>query len=180
VDKHLVSLPLREGDSLAEFPVSLTIELVSFNEDAAAILSGFEKDQVGRDSLTLSNLDDLADFYIFGGDRHNRTHALLLARQNCVLRIVQIFVSAEPIEVVKSFFDHRHDQYEGKRCDVGEKEANFQEGDELTHCDQQEEQVEEEFELIEEHFRDESEDVVLLVVKLVGNKVAWRGPSYYA
>jgi hypothetical protein len=97
-------LSLSEWDSLAEFPVSFTVELVSFNKNIAVAFRCLEKDQVGRDSLPLIDLDDLAHLNIFGGNRN----VALRTRPKSVQRVIYVFVSAEPVEVVKAFLDHRH------------------------------------------------------------------------
>ena len=65
MDYHLFSLSLSEWDCLAKFPVSFAVELVSFNEHVSVALRRLEKNQVGRDSLTLIDLDNLAHFNIF-------------------------------------------------------------------------------------------------------------------
>ena len=52
--------------------------------------------------------------------------------------------------------------------------TNFQRRDELGKADNQKEQVEEKFELIEQHNRNESYNVVFLISNLVG----WVSPRY--
>ena len=158
---------LCKWDCLSKLPISLTVELISLDKDSTALLSGLEEDKIGWNALILFNLDDLTHFDVPGGDRHDSTETLLLALQDSILRIVQLFVPAEPIKVINTFFDHCDHEYEGKRCDVSEEEADFEKGHELTDCDDQEEHVKEELELIVEHFEDKREDVVLLVIQAI-------------
>lgn len=165
--QKLIFLPLGEWNGLAEFPVSLSIELVCFDEDVATILSRFEQNQVGWDALFLANLDDHANFDVGGADGHNTTAAACLTLKHCILRVVQVLVATVALKVVVPLFKHRHHQYEGKRGDVCEEEADFEEGDELTDGDKQEEHVEEELELVVQHLGDEGQHVVLLVVQAV-------------
>jgi len=111
MNQELIFLSLGEWNSLPELPVSLSIQLVSLDEHTAALLSGLEQYEVSRHSLSLYNLDDLANFDIFGCNGHNAAHAAALGRslQNSVLSIVQLLVSPKSVEVVHSFFDHRDD-----------------------------------------------------------------------
>lgn len=51
--------------------------------------------------------------------------------------------------------------------------TNFEGRDELGEADDQEEQVEEELELVEEHHRNKRQYVVLRVGQLVRGKVVW-------
>lgn len=50
--------------------------------------------------------------------------------------------------------------------------TNFERRNKLGERDHQEEQVEEELELIEEHNRDESYDIILLVLDLIGREAS--------
>lgn len=174
VDQKLVLLPLSEWNRLSQLPVSLAVELVSFDENSTTLLRGLKQNQIGRHSLSLSNLDDLANFDIFGGNRHNAAHAPPLggSLEHCILRIVQIFVAPVPIEVVHAFLNHCHNQYKGEWCNVGEEESDFEEGHKLTDGDEQEKHVEEELELVVEDFGDKCEHVVLLVVEAIRAEVA--------
>lgn len=165
--QKLIFLPLGEWNGLAEFPVSFTIELVSLDEDVSTAFRCLEKDQVGRDALFLVDFDDHAYFDVGRSDGHDAATASSLALEHCILRIVQVFVAAVPLEIVISLFEHRHHQYEGERCNVSEEEADLEEGDELTDGDEEEEHVEEEFEFVVEHFGQEGQHVVLLVVQPV-------------
>lgn len=165
VHQELVLHALRVGNRFAQLPVRLSVQLIRLDEDAAALLCRLEEDEVGRDALVLSNFNDLAHLDVLRSDGRDAAHAALGALQDGVLRPVQLFVASVPIEVVHPLLNHRHNQYERKRCDVSEEEADFEEGYKLADGDQEKEQVEEEFELVVEHFRNEAEEVVLLVVE---------------
>ena len=174
VDQEFVFLPLSKWNSFSEFPIRLTVKLVSFDENTATLLSGFKKDQIGWHSLALRNLDNLADFYVFGADGHDAAHAPTLRRslKHSILRVVQVLIPPKTIEIVHAFFNHGHYQYECKRCNISEKEADFEEGHKLTDGDQEEKHVEEEFELVVEHSGYKAEHIVFLVVQLIGAEVS--------
>ena len=164
---HFVLL-LRERDCLSELPVRFAVQLVRLNEDGAALLSSLEEDEVGRDALPLHNLDDHADFDVLGGNRFDRAITIRLARQGCILSVIELFIASEAVEVVPSFLYHRDDKYEGQWSNVSKQEAYLEEWYKLTDGNDQEEHVEEELELVVEDLEDEGENVVLLIVQTIG------------
>lgn len=170
VDKELVLLTLSVRDSFPQLPVSLAIELVCLDEDAAARLSRLEEDEVAGDALALDHFDDLADLNVCGLDRHDGAGSALLSLEYGVLRVVHLFVAPVPLDIVITLLAHRHYQYEGQGRHVSEEETDFEEGNELTDGDDQEEQVEEELELVDQHLWNESQEVVLLIVQPVRHK----------
>lgn len=111
MDQKLIFLSLSEWNSFPELPVSFSIQLVCFYEDAATSLCCLEKYEVSGHTLTLYDLDNLANFDIFGCNGHNAAHAAALGRslQNGILSIVQLLVPPKSVEVVHSFFDHSDD-----------------------------------------------------------------------
>ena len=172
MNQELVLLTLSEWDSFPKLPVCLTIKLVCLDENVAGRFRGLEQDKVGWDALTLTDFQDLSNLDVCAGNGHDTANTLLLALQHSILSTVKLLVTPVAIKVINAFFDHRHDQYEGKRSDVSEEEANFEEWDELTNCDNQEEHVEEELELIIEHLEEEGESIVLLIIKAVTDEMA--------
>ena len=115
----------------------------------------------------------MANFDIFRGDGQNATQTLLLPLQDSVFRVIQLLVPPESIEIIYTFLDHRHDEYEGQRCDVSEQETDFKKWHKLADSDDQEEHVEEKLELIVQHLEDEAEHIVLLVVKAIRYEMRW-------
>ena len=91
--------------------------------------------------------------------------------QDSIGRIVQFLVTTVSLEIVISFLDHCHHEYEDKWRDISEHETDLQEWYELTQRNDEEEHVEEEFELVVEHLWDEREDVVLLIVQAISAEV---------
>ena len=180
VDQELLPLLLCEWNGLPQLPIRLAIQLVCLDEDRAALLCRLEEDEVGGDALPLHYLNDLANFDVFRGDWNDSSETLLLTLQDSILAIVEFFVAAEAIEIVPPLLNHRHDQHKCQRSNVGEEEADLEEGYELTNRDDQEEHVEEELELVVEHLEDEAEHVVLLIVQTVGDEVRRRRGALHA
>lgn len=172
-----LSLSLRDG--LAKLPIGLTVKLICLDENGATRLSCLEQNQVCRYALALSDFDDLSNLDVHRCDRHDASKSALRALQHCVLRIIKLFVASVAIEVVPALLDHRHQKYKGQWRDVSEEEANFKEGHELADCNDQEEHVKEELELVVQHLEDECQDVVLLVVKPVRDEVPRMGRSVH-
>ena len=95
--------------------------------------------------------------------------------QDSIGRIVQFLVATVALEVVVSLLDHCHHEYEDEWRHISEHETDFQEWYELTQRNDEEEHVEEEFELVVQHLEKEAENVVLLVVQPV--RAEMRGYS---
>ena len=90
---------------------------------------------------------------------------------------IDLLVFPPSLDVISGFFDDGHKQNEDKRCHVCECVAHLQHRDELTHGDDQEEQVVKELELVEQDFRDERDRIVLRVAHLVGHKLEGIGSA---
>jgi uncharacterized protein with NRDE domain len=73
----------------------------------------------------------------------------------------------KPLKVVPCLFQQSNCEHESQWADVCKHEADFERRDKLREANQQEEKIEEEFELVEEHDRDKGQAVVLSVVYLV-------------
>jgi hypothetical protein len=94
-----------------------------------------------------------------------------------VTLLVHLFVPLIPLEIVECLLHHVDAEHEHKWGDVGNQEAHSKERYQLGQGDQQEEHVEEELELIEQHDWNEGEDAVFLIVQLVTQIGSWLGPS---
>ena len=173
MDKVLFTLLLSLWNRLSQLPIRLTIQLISLNENITTGLCRLEQDKICGDALSLNNLDYMANFDIFRSDGNNATQALLLPLQDSVFRVIQLLVPPESIEVIYTFLDHGHDEYEGQRCDVSEQETDFEEWHKLADSDDQEEHVEEKLELIVQHLEDEAKNVVFLVVQAIRYEMRW-------
>ena len=173
MNQELILLTLSKWNCFPQLPVCFTIKLVCLDENIAGRFRGFEQDEVRWDALTLTNFQDLSNLDVFASNGHDAANALLLALQHGILSAIKLLVTPVAIKVIHAFFDHGHYQYKGERGDVSEEEADFEEWNELTNCDNQEEHVEEELELIVEHLEEEGEYVVLLIIKAVTNEMAW-------
>ena len=111
MDQKLIFLSLSEWNSLPELPVSFAIQLVCFDEHTTALLSCLEQYEVSWHTLSLNDLNNLANFDIFGCNGHDTAHAATLrgSLQNGIPSVVQLLVPPKSVEVVHSFFDHRDD-----------------------------------------------------------------------
>jgi hypothetical protein len=89
---------------------------------------------------------------------------VLLSGKDCVQGVVEVFVTLHTQKIVVCLLGHGHQKDKDEGRHVREQETHLQERNELGECDQQEEQVVEEFELVVEHFWHEAENVVLLIV----------------
>lgn len=118
----------------------------------------------------MADFDNVADLH------HGRSlyRPSAISVQGFILLIVQCLVLAEALDIIDSLLHQSNHQHEGQRRNVGKEVANFESWHELGQCDEQEEQVVEELELVEEHDRHECQHVVLVVVQLVGHEPAGR------
>lgn len=164
VDQMFLALLLRERYGFSQFPVRLTVQLVRLDEHGATLLCRLEQNQVGRNALSLHNLNDLSHFDVFRSNGLDFTQALWLALQVGILSVIELFVASEARKVIPAFLYHCHKEYESKRSDICEEKTDFEEWHELANSDDQEEHVEEELEFVVENFEDESENIVLLIV----------------
>lgn len=62
--------------------------------------------------------------------------------------IVQLLISSIALNVIPTLFQQSDYQYEGKWCDVCEKETHLEGRNHLREADQQKEEVEEKLELM--------------------------------
>ena len=84
-----------------------------------------------------------------------------------ILSLVELFISPTPHDVIPCFFDHCDGEDKDKRSHVGKQESDSKGRNELTESNKQEEQVEEELKLVDEHDGNESNDVVLLIANSI-------------
>lgn len=158
-----VMMLLSECHRLSQLPVSLAIQLVSPDEYRPALLCGIYQDEVSRDALILMNLDYLADLHL----RRCDMRIVALASHSLIPLIVQFLVALPPLYVIPGLLHQCNCEDKGQGCNVGEQKSDLQRGDQLGETDEEEEEVEEELELVEEHHRDEGQQVILRVVELV-------------
>ena len=159
---------------LPQFPVRLTVQLVSFDEHRSTLFCRVEKYKVGRNALVLLHFDYMSDLDILG---RNWLHLVVSLPDDFIRGTVQILVTGPPGDIVNCLFSHCHEQHECQRRYVCEQESDFQEGNELREGDAEEEEVEEELELVDEHHGDERDDVVFLVVQSVRWERCGQGVS---
>ena len=103
--------------------------------------------------------------------RSDWLHLIVSLSDDFILRVVQVFVTGPSGDVVYSLFGHGDEQHKGQRRYIREQKSDLEEWNELREGDAEEEEVEEELELVDQHHRDECDDVVLLVVQ----PVSWEG-----
>ena len=99
--------------------------------------------------------------------------------QDSIGRIVQFFVATVALEIIVSFFYHCDHEYEDKWRHISEHETDLQEWYELTQRNDEEEHVEEEFELVVQHLEQEAKNVVLLVVQPVRAEMRGYGRTMH-
>ena len=90
-----------------------------------------------------------------------------------IILLIKFFIFTHSLHIIKLFFNNGNSQYKYQWSNVSEHETNFQRRDELTHTNYQEEEVVEEFELVEKDYWDQRNDVVLLIILLVSWKSGW-------
>ena len=103
--------------------------------------------------------------------RSDWLHLIVSLSDDFILRVVQVFVTGPSGDVVNSLFGHGDEQHKGQRRYIREQKSDLEEWNKLREGNAEEEEVEEELELIDQHYRDECDDVVLLVVQ----PVSWEG-----
>ena len=127
VDQGVIMAALSHLNSLPKFPVSLSIKLISFDENRSRGLGSLKQEKVCGNALSLGNLDDLTDHDIFGGNTHDAALTVYLRSQKAILGIVKLFVSLVSHEVIIELFNHSDEEDENEGCHVGEEETDLQE-----------------------------------------------------
>ena len=98
---------MSETDCFPEFPIGLTVQLVSSDEYTAVLLTGGEDDHICRYSLIWLNLDELTHFDIFTEDG---TFACFLNQG--VLLVVGLVISFFPVDIIIGFFEDSKSEHE--------------------------------------------------------------------
>ena len=160
---------LSHSYGLAQLPVRLSVKLVRPDEDTSILVGRVEKQAVSREALILEHFDDVTDVKLC-----RSLHApLSISFKVLVLLVVHDLVLLVAADIVDSLLDHAHHDDKDQGRYVSERVAHLESRDELRDADDQEEQVVEEFELIEQHDGDERDDVVAIVLKLVRHEATW-------
>jgi hypothetical protein len=153
---------LGETYCFPEFPVCLSIQLVSSDKDASTLLCCVEEDQVSWQSLVFCDFD-----YHTGLEILTFSGFVAISSKNLVLLLIHILVSPIPLDIVIGLLAHGDKEHKAERRQVSKQEPDPQERNQLGKSDQKEKEVEKELKFVEKHHRDETEDGIFLVVKLV-------------
>ena len=125
---HVADVRVRRIERTSNFPVSLTIKLVSTDEQAAGGVTRPEKKQVGWSALVRMQHDQVADFDV---PRLSLLDDSALQIQQLVKHSVDLPVLVVAGQVIHELFDQGYAQHENERQDERDQEADAQRGDYL-------------------------------------------------
>ena len=94
-----------------------------------------------------------------------------------VFLIIKLSVFSHPLNIVKFFFNYRNYEHKCKWGYICKQKSNFERRNKLREPDQQEEKVVKHLELVEKHHGHKRDQIVLLVVLLVGRVAPGPGSS---
>lgn len=105
LEHHFLYISLLSAfERLLHLPVSLSIQLISFDKNYFLRIACPQDDQVSRDALILVHSDDVAHFQILTG----LVFKVAIIFEDLVLGIIEITVSLHPLDIIVSFLAHRY------------------------------------------------------------------------